>query len=44
MYFADDVSSDGIFDIGAARMYARLPLPCEKQLFAINLSSLIKKQ
>ena len=30
IYFADDVNSDGTFDIGAASVYANLTLPCEK--------------
>jgi len=30
MYFADDVNSDGTFDIGAARVYANVTIPCEK--------------
>jgi hypothetical protein len=30
MYFANDVNNDGTFDIGAARVYANLTLPCEK--------------
>jgi hypothetical protein len=28
MYFADDVNSDGTFDIGAARVYAKVTVPC----------------
>jgi len=30
MYFADDVNSDGTFDIGAAKVYANVTIPCEK--------------
>jgi hypothetical protein len=30
MYFADDVNSDGTFDIGAARVYAKVTVPCKQ--------------
>ena len=29
LYFADDVNSDGTFDIGAKRVYANVSIPCE---------------
>lgn len=28
LYFADDANADGVFDIGAKRIYANLTLPC----------------
>ena len=28
LYFADDVNTDGTFDIGAARVYANVTIPC----------------
>jgi hypothetical protein len=28
LYFADDANADGVFDIGAKRVYANLTLPC----------------
>jgi hypothetical protein len=28
MYFADDVNTDGTFDIGAPRVYANVTIPC----------------
>jgi hypothetical protein len=28
LYFADDANSDGIFDIGAKRIYANVSIPC----------------
>lgn len=30
LYFADDVNTDGTFDIGAPRVYANVTIPCEK--------------
>jgi hypothetical protein len=30
MYVADDVNSDGTFDIGAARVYAKVTVPCNQ--------------
>ena len=29
LYFADDTNSDGVFDIGAKRIYANLSIPCQ---------------
>ena len=29
LYFADDANSDGVFDIGAKRIYANLSIPCQ---------------
>ena len=29
LYFADDANSDGVFDIGAKRVYANVSIPCE---------------
>lgn len=29
LYFGDDSNADGVFDIGAKRIYANLSLPCE---------------
>jgi len=29
LYFADDSNSDGIFDIGAKRIYANVTIPCK---------------
>ena len=28
LYFADDANSDGVFDVGAKRVYANLSIPC----------------
>ena len=30
LYFADDANADGVFDIGAKRVYANVSLPCDK--------------
>jgi len=30
LYLADDLNDDGTFDIGAARVYANVTIPCEK--------------
>ena len=30
LYLADDSNSDGVFDIGAKRVYANVTIPCEK--------------
>ena len=29
LYFADDANSDGVFDIGAKRIYANVSIPCQ---------------
>jgi hypothetical protein len=29
LYFADDTNSDGVFDIGAKRIYANVSIPCQ---------------
>jgi hypothetical protein len=29
LYFADDANSDGVFDIGAKRVYSNVSIPCE---------------
>lgn len=29
LYFADDSNSDGVFDIGAKRIYANVSIPCQ---------------
>jgi hypothetical protein len=29
LYFADDANSDGVFDIGAKRVYANVSIPCQ---------------
>ena len=29
LYFADDVNSDGVFDVGAKRVYANVSIPCQ---------------
>ena len=29
LYFADDADSDGVFDIGAKRVYTNLSIPCQ---------------
>ena len=29
LYFADDANSDGVFDIGAERIYANVSIPCQ---------------
>lgn len=29
LYFADDANSDGVFDIGAKRVYVNVTLPCQ---------------
>jgi len=31
LYFADDANSDGVFDIGAKRIYQNLTIPCENE-------------
>jgi hypothetical protein len=30
LYFADDANSDGVFDIGAKRIYANVSIPCQQ--------------
>ena len=29
LYFADDANSDGVFDVGAKRVYANVSIPCQ---------------
>ena len=29
LYFADDANSDGVFDIGAKKVYANVSIPCQ---------------
>jgi hypothetical protein len=29
LYFADDANNDGVFDIGAKRVYANVTIPCQ---------------
>ena len=29
LYFGDDANSDGVFDVGAKRVYANLSIPCQ---------------